>query len=137
MNQKVIIATIVGVILVLIGLIFLIDRLEILKPQEKPQPSVFVPPPTPTPIDGDTIIFTGLKFTPGTMEIKLSQVVNIANLGDFDINIQGVGGGEADKLSVGALKPGDTSEFVKFNKAGIYEYRDNVNPSYKGRIIVK
>ncbi len=138
MNQKVIIGLIISAIVALIALMFVIDRFDLLKtnPQEE-KASTFIAPPTPTPIDGDSILFTGLKFTPGTMEITLNQVVNIANLGDFDIDIVGVGEGEASKLSVGPLKPGDTSEFVKFNKPGIYEYKDKNNPTYKGRVIVK
>lgn len=147
MSQKVLIAIIGIAIVALIILTFLVGEgkniLTRLLPQPTPTPTpaVFVAPPTPTPISGDTIMFTGLRFTPITLELKLGQVVNIANVGEEPIEIMSkTEGEEGRKLSVGLIKAGETSQLIKFEKPGVYEYyikSDPTNPNTQGRIIVK
>ncbi len=145
MSQKVLIAIIGIAIVVLIILTFLVGEgkniFTRLFPQPTPTPTVFMPAPTPTPISGDSIMFTGLRFTPNTLELKLGQVVNIANVGEEPIEIVSkTEGEEGRKLSVGVIKAGDTSQLIKFEKPGIYEYyikSDPNNPNAQGRIIIK
>lgn len=97
--------------------------------------------PAPKPLNGETIIFTGLKFTPETLTISKGKVVNFANFGDNPINISSEDQSEqGKKLSVGVVKSGETSNFVEFDETGIYKYVDSNNPQnsyHRGTIIVK
>ena len=140
MRQKSIIATIIVIIVVLVALTFLLGRGNLFKFPRKP---TFVnlnnsAVPTAVPINGDTIIFTGLRFTPNNLETTTEKVVNFANFGDNNIQLTGLAPtGEGVKLNLGLLKPTDTSDFIKFAAPGVYSYFNKFNPEQKGTITVK
>ncbi len=140
MSQKNLIIGLAGIILVIIIATFFVARGRNLfsGPVPTPIPSKPTPFPTPTPIQGDTIMFTGLRFTPQKQTETLGHVVNFANFGDDPIEIVADDtSGEGIKLSVGVLKAGDTSQFVKFDKAGTYGYHLKSDPTQKGIVIVQ
>lgn len=144
-NQKYIIGGLGIVIVVLVVATFLISEggnlFNRFLPTPTPTPPTPIPsgpPPTPTPIFGDTIMYDGYRFTPKSLDAQVGMVVNFANFGVDTIKIATNDTTEdGKKLNLGELAVGDTSQFVEFRKAGIYEYYNALNPEQKGRIVVR
>lgn len=141
MSQKNLIIGLAGIILIIVLATFFVSRGTNLFTKTAPTPVPVARPtiaPTPTPISGDTIIFTGLRFTPQRQTEAVGNVVNFANFGDDPIEIVGDSDNPSGaNLSVGVVKPGDTSTFVKFDKAGAYGYYLKSDPSQSGTVVVQ
>lgn len=139
-NQKILIGSISLVIVILLILTFTIgEGGNFLKrlmpaPTSTPSPTTI---PTPTPLNAETVMFTGLKFTPGTLRIPIGKSVNFANFGDDPIEVILKDTSSGKEVSLGTLNSGDTSEFMKFDTRGVYEYFNKLKPAQKGRIIAE
>lgn len=88
--------------------------------------------PTPTPLQGETIMATFTRFVPATLTIKKGTVLNFGNFSGNDIDVES---DDNKQLSIGVLKDNDTSDFVKLSP-GTYTYFNKLKPEEKGTVIV-
>ncbi len=139
-NQKILIAGISAVILVLAALTFFISSGKKIDIGQKQTLAPTVTP-TPTPIPGETVMVTVHGFVPEKLTVKKGTYINFVNLSDTEsVDVESDDHPTHKKfpqLNIGPIKNGFTSALVKYDTPGTYTYHNHLNPNMKGTIIIK
>ncbi len=124
--------------IVVLGVLFYIQKKNVEKKGSGIPPYQFVPTPTPTPIPSETVMMVLHGFVPETLTIKKGTYVNFANFIDTAIDIEADPKSQnSSMLNIGIIKVNDTSKPFFFKDPGTYQYYDKSNPSKKGKIVVE
>lgn len=84
------------------------------------------------------VVFDGSKFVPNNLKIKAGQTVTWENQGSATIQINSNPHPihtDYPPLNLGTVNAGSKVE-LKFDKAGVYNYHNHLNPIQKGTITV-